>query len=231
MAPGSASVKLPVRMPLTGRGERDVMKEADPITDAARHALGFLSLEETIALASCGVTVPDPHSVLVSPGVALGPGVVLWPNVILQISVEGGIAIGAGSTLFPGTRIVASGGLVTVGSGVEMGEEGGFTIKAEAGDAIEIGDGARLLGGGSLARSNRIGRGAQIIGPIRCQDCHLGDGATYRDPEPDRRGGVLKGSGVARRVEVPQGHVIQAFGLFADGVMRRQSYFHPKPER
>jgi hypothetical protein len=204
------------------------MKEADPITDAARHALGFLSLEETIALARRGIIMPDPNSVLISPGVALGSDVVLWPNVILQIVSGGRIAIAQGSALFPGTRIVASSGSVAVGSGVEMGEEGGFTIKAEAGDAIEVGDGARLLGGGSLARSNRIGRGAQIIGPVRCQDCRLGDGGTYRDPEPDRRGGVLKGSGVARRVEVPQGHVIQAFGLFADGVMRRQSYFHPK---
>jgi carbonic anhydrase/acetyltransferase-like protein (isoleucine patch superfamily) len=207
------------------------MKEAHATADAARRSLGFLSLGETIALADRGVAVPDPHSVLVSPGVILGADVVLWPNVILQIAAGGGIAIGAGSALFPGTRIVASGGLVAVGSDVEIGEEGGFTIKAEAGDAIEIGDGARLLGGGSLARSNRIGRGAQIMGPIRCQDCRLGDGGTYRDPEPDERGGVLKGSGVARRLEVPQGHVIQAFGLFADGVMRRQSYFHPKPER
>ena len=206
------------------------MQEAQKSADA-RRSLGFMSLEETIDLASRGVTVPDPNSVLVSPGATLGPGVVLWPNVILQIPAGGGIAIGAGSTLFPGTRIVASGGLVTVGSGVEIGEEGGFTIKAEAGDMTAIEDSARLLGGGSLARSNRIGRGAQILGPIRCQDCRLGDGGTYRDPEPDERGGVLKGSGVARGLEVPQGHVIQAFGLFADGVMRRQSYFHPKPER
>jgi carbonic anhydrase/acetyltransferase-like protein (isoleucine patch superfamily) len=207
------------------------MKEPHATTDAARRSLGFLSLRETIALASQGVAVPDPNSVLVSPGVILGAGVVLWPNVILQIPAEGGIAIGAGSVLFPGARIVASGGLITVGSDVEIGEEGGFTIKAESGDMIEIGDGARLLGGGSLTRSNRLGRGAQIMGPIRCQDCRLGDGGTYRDPEPDERGGVLKGSGVARRLEVPQGHVIQAFGLFADGVMRRQSYFHPKAER
>jgi hypothetical protein len=207
------------------------MKEPHATTDAARRSLGFLSLRETIALASRGVAVPDPNSVQVSPGVLLGAGVVLWPNVILQIPAGGGIAVGAGSVLFPGARIVASGGLITVGSDAEIGEEGGFTIKAESGDAIEIGNGARLLGGGSLTRSNRLGRGAQVIGPIRCQDCRLGDGGTYRDPEPDERGGVLKGSGVARRLDVPQGHVIQAFGLFADGVMRRQSYFHPKPER
>jgi hypothetical protein len=160
--------------------------------------------------------------------VQLERDVVLWPNVILQTTTDGRIAVAQGTNLFPGTRIVASGGTVTVGAEAEIGEEGGFTIKASAGDIIGIGDGARLLGGGSLTLSNRIGRGAQILGPIRCQNCTLGDGGSYRDPDPDMRGGVLKGSGVARNVEVPQGHVIQAFGLFAEAVLRRQSYFHPK---
>jgi hypothetical protein len=204
------------------------MHEPHRPDDAARERLGFLSEAETIALSRLGIMLPDPGSVLVSGDVRLAEDVVLWPNVILQISAGGRITIGPGTNLFPGTRIVASGGSVTVGAGAEIGEEGGFTLKAGAGETIDIGDGARLLGGGSLTLSNRIGRGAQILGPIRCQNCLLGDGGTYRDPEPDARGGVLKGSGVARGIEVPQGHVIQAFGLFAEAVMRRQSYFHPK---
>ncbi|WP_114948946.1 hypothetical protein [Microvirga calopogonii] len=204
------------------------MNETGLRSDEARWRLGFLSLEDTAALGRRGILLPDPGSVLVSPGVQLEEGVVLWPNVILQISSQGHIAIGHGTNVFPGTRIVAPAGSVTIGAGAEIGEEGGFTIKAGAGDTIAIGDGARLLGGGSLTMSNRVGRGAQILGPIRCQNCTLGDGGTYRDPEPDERGGVLKGSGVARKIEVPQGHVIQAFGLFSEAVMRRQSYFHPK---
>jgi carbonic anhydrase/acetyltransferase-like protein (isoleucine patch superfamily) len=204
------------------------MHEPHRPDDAARERLGFLSEAGIIALSRLGIMVPDPGSVLVSGDVRLAEDVVLWPNVILQISAGGRITIGPGTNLFPGTRIVASGGSVTVGAGAEIGEEGGFTLKAGAGETIEIGDGARLLGGGSLTLSNRIGRGAQILGPVRCQNCLLGDGGTYRDPEPDARGGVLKGSGVARGIEVPQGHVIQAFGLFAEAVMRRQSYFHPK---
>jgi carbonic anhydrase/acetyltransferase-like protein (isoleucine patch superfamily) len=204
------------------------MHEPHRSGDAARERLGFLSEAEIIALSRLGILSPDPGSVLVSGDVRLAEDVVLWPNVILQISAGGRITIGPGTNLFPGTRIVASGGSVTVGAGAEIGEEGGFTLKAGAGETIDIGDGARLLGGGSLTLSNRIGRGAQILGPIRCQNCLLGDGGTYRDPEPDARGGVLKGSGVARGIEVPQGHVIQAFGLFAEDVMRRQSYFHPK---
>ncbi|WP_262028906.1 hypothetical protein [Microvirga sp. Mcv34] len=204
------------------------MDETDRQGDAARRRLGFLSLEETAALSRRGILLPDPGSVLVSSDVQLEEDVVLWPNVILQASSHGRIAIGRGTNVFPGTRVVASGGAVTIGSGAEIGEEGGFTIKAGAGDTIAIGDGTRLLGGGSLTMSNRIGRGAQILGPVRCQNCILGDGGTYRDPEPDERAGVLKGSGVARGIEVPQGHVIQAFGLFGEAVMRRQSYFHPK---
>jgi len=199
----------------------------DP-SEAAREHLGFLSRVETIALARRGVVLPDPGSVLVARNVRLEDGVILWPGVVLQLSAGGSLAIGQGTELFSGARIAAAGGAVTIGTGAEIGEEGGFTIKAGTGDTIVIGDGARLLGGGSLTLTNRIGRGAQILGPIRCQNCTLGDGGSYRDPDPDMRGGVLKGSGVARNVEVPQGHVIQAFGLFAEAVLRRQAYFHPK---
>lgn len=197
------------------------------MTDTARSRLGFLSLEETVALAS-RVTILDIHSTLVSPGVAFGENVVLWPGTIVQAGPGGSIAIGSSAILHAGTRLVASAGSIAIGDGVEIGEEGGFTVKAEGGAVITIGNGARLLGGGSLTLSNRIGDGAQILGPIRCQNCVLGDGGTHRHPEPDERGGVLKGSGVARNIEVPRGRVIQAFGLFADAPMRPQSYFHPK---
>jgi hypothetical protein len=200
-----------------------------PLIDAQRGRLGFLGLEETMALMSRGITILDPCSTLLSADVILHDGIVLWPGTIVQSLGGSRIAIGSGTVLFPNTRIIGTGGSVTIEEGTEIGEEGGFTIQAGSGDAIHIGDGARLLGGGSLSRSNRIGRGAQILGPVRCQNCRLGDGGTYRDPEPDERGGVLKGSGVARDIDVPRGHVIQAFGLFADAPVRRQIEFHPRP--
>ncbi|MBB3019451.1 hypothetical protein FHR70_002516 [Microvirga lupini] len=207
------------------------MMENQASSDDARQRLGFLPAAETAALARDGVLIPDPGSVLVSPGVRLEEGVVLWPGIILQVQDGGTLVIGNHTQLFSGSRLVASGGSIKVGARAEIGDEGGFTLKAGTGDVIEVGDGARLLGGGSLTLSNRIGRGAQILGPIRCQNCTLGDGATYRDPEPDERGGVLKGSGVARQTEVPTGSVIQAFGLFSEGILRRQSHFHPKSGR
>jgi hypothetical protein len=195
-------------------------------TEAARKSLGFMTLAETAALADREVVVPDPGSVLVSPEVSLGSGVVLWPSTILQCRAGGVIEIGAGTFIYPGTRIVAQNGRVAIGPDAEIGEEGGFTIHADAGSIIAIGNGVRLLGGGSLTGSNTVGHGAQILGPIRCRACVLGDGGTYREPDPDRRGGVLKGSGVARNIEVPRGHVIQSFDIFADAPMRRQSFFH-----
>ena len=204
------------------------MNDVHSLGDASRQRLGFLSAADTVSLTHRGVVIPDPTSVLISPSVRVGKGAVLWPGVILQIQENGVIAVGDDTQLFPGSRLVASGGSIMVGAQAEIGEEGGFTIKAGPAEIIEIGDGARLLGGGSLMLSNRIGRGAQIVGPIRCQNCTLGAGGTYRDPEPDERGGVLKGSGVARGIEVPRGHVIQAFGLFTEAPVRRQSYFHPK---
>jgi bifunctional N-acetylglucosamine-1-phosphate-uridyltransferase/glucosamine-1-phosphate-acetyltransferase GlmU-like protein len=204
------------------------MNESEALADQARRRLGFLSHAETAALAHRGVLLPFPDSVLVSQEVQVGEGVVLWPNVILQAQEGGGIVIGPETRIFPGTRIVASGGAVRIGALAEIGEEGGFTIKAGPGAIIEIGDGARLLGGGSLSQTNRIGRGAQVLGPIRCQNCTLGGGGSHRDPDPDARGGVLKGAGVARNIDIPTGSVIQAFGLFSEGIVRPQSYFHPK---
>ena len=202
------------------------MITASPPTDQARLALGFLGEAETVALGASGIVVPCPQATLVSPGVILGPGVVLWPGVILQIVGEGRIAIGDGAILYPGTRIVAEGGQIRIGARSEIGEEGGFTIKAGP-DGIAIGENVRLLGGGSLSLGNNIGDGAQIIGPIRCQNCILGAGGSYRHPVADERGAVLKGSGVARGITLAQGLVIQAFGLFADAAVRQQSFFHP----
>lgn len=206
------------------------MIDITPI-DLARERAGFLSVGDLLERAAAGVLVLDPFSTLVSPQVGLAAGVTLWPGVTVQATNGGRIAIGEGTVLHSGTRIVADGGLVAIGAGTEIGEEGGFTIRTGgAGNRIEIGSGARLLGGGSLTLDNRIGNGAQVLGPIRMQNCVLGGGGTWRDPEPDERGGVLKGGGVARRIEVPTGMAIQAFGLFSEAPLRPQSHFHPKTD-
>jgi carbonic anhydrase/acetyltransferase-like protein (isoleucine patch superfamily) len=197
--------------------------------DSARLDQGFLSIADTAALIGRGVTILDPHSTLVSEGVQLEAGVVVWPCVVLQRLADGELSVGSGTTLFSGTRIVSRKGRVVIGQRVEIGEEGGFTIKADKpGVVIDIGDEARLLGGGSAMLNNIIGRGAQVLGPIRMQECRLDAGGSYAEPDPDLRGGVLKGCGVARGLHVPQGGVIQAFGVFDAASLRRQVEFHPK---
>ncbi|MEZ5904626.1 MAG: hypothetical protein R3C69_05825 [Geminicoccaceae bacterium] len=61
------------------------------------------------------------------------------------------------------------------------------------------------------------------------EDCELGPGGAFTEPDPDERGGVLKGAGPARHLLVPKGHVIAAYGPFDQAAMQQQSFFHPKP--
>jgi hypothetical protein len=206
------------------------MIEASTTPAMVRRRFDFLSVDETAALVERGISVLDPRSTLIATNGDLKPGTVLWPETIVDIHETGAVSVCSGSILFPGTRFVANGGRVTIGRDAEIGEEGGFTIRADAArDSTSVGDGARLMGGGSTSLYNRIGRSAQIIGAIRAQHCRLGDGGTYRDQDPDSRGGGLKGHGVARDIDVPCGHVIQSFGMFAEAEVRRQSFFHPPP--
>lgn len=200
-----------------------------PNVDGARRQQGFLSVADTAALAGRGITILDPHSTLISDSVDLAPGVMVWPGVVLQRLGDGTLSVGAETVLHSGTRIVARGGVVVIGQRAEIGEEGGFTVKADKpGVAISIGDEARLLGGGSAMLDNWIGRGAQVLGPVRMQDCRLDAGGSHAEADPDLRGGVLKGAGVARGLHVPRGGVIQAFGIFDASLLRRQVEFHPK---
>jgi carbonic anhydrase/acetyltransferase-like protein (isoleucine patch superfamily) len=201
---------------------------SDTATDRLRQKSGFLSIAETAALGARGVTVFDPHSTLIARHAMLASGVVLWPGTVIEADAAGRVSLAAGVVLFGGARIVARGGEVAIGRDAEIGEDGGFTLRAVGPDVrVLVGDEARLKGGGVLELNTSIGRGAQVLGAIGVQNCRLGDGGSYRDAEPDRRGGVLKGVGVARGLSVPQGHVIQAFGVFAEAPLRRQSYFHP----
>lgn len=195
-------------------------------------AHGFLTIEETILLAERGLTIMDPFSTLVSKHARLSTGIFIWPNVTITAGKRGDVSIGSRTVLHSGVRMEAVAGSVHVGADCDIGQDGGFTLfTAGDDDAITIGDGARLNGGGSIAINGEIGDGAQILGPIRVQHCRLGAGGSHKEPDPDRRGGVLKGAGVARDLEIPTGMVIQAFGIFAEAPLRPQTYFHPAVKR
>jgi hypothetical protein len=90
-----------------------------------------------------------------------------------------------------------------------------------------VGNRARLAGSGIVSESCDIGHGAQVLGRIDVRNCRLGAGGDYQEPNPDRRGAVLKGAGLARDIVLDRGRVVQAFGVFAEADARWQSFFHP----
>lgn len=153
------------------------------------------------------IIIPAPQTVLVTAHVTIAQGTILWPGTVLLADETSPLSIGEQA---------------------EIGFEGGFTIDARRSGGINIGNRVRLLGGGSLSGTNKIGDGAQILGAIRCQSCNLGAGGSHLEEDPDQRGAVLKGCGVARNITIEIGEVVQAFGLFADAAVRRQAEFHPK---
>jgi hypothetical protein len=176
------------------------------VLDRIRAEHGYLSLAETLALADTGSVVFDPFSLLVSRGVRIGGGNVFYPGV---------------------TLICNAGGTIVVGSHNQFGE-GGFTARAEGGATIEIGDGGRYMLGASVTGPAQLGSGSQILGAIAVQDCVLGAGGTFRDPDPDARGAALKGVGRARGLRLARGQVIQGDGVFDFADIKPQSFFHQK---
>jgi len=205
------------------------MREIPDRIDEVRRLKGFLTIEETLRLADLDVTIIDPFSTLISRRASLAPGIFIWPNVTLEVAPEAAVSIGASTVLHSGVRIAAGAGSIAIGANGDVGQEGGFTFVTSApSDRIHIGNDVRLNGGGSIAGSARLGDGAQVLGPIRIQNCQLGAGSSFREPDPDKRGGVLKGTGIARNIDVPSGMVVQAFGLFSEAPIRWRSHFHPR---
>jgi acetyltransferase-like isoleucine patch superfamily enzyme len=196
--------------------------------DRARRDAGFLTIRdvlETVAGANC---VLDPFSLLVGPGVRIGRGNLLHPGVTLATAGGGSIVLGDDNVLFGGTRLAATGGRIEVGAKNQLGE-GGLVIDAHRpGEAVTIGDHGRYRYGAVIRGRAVLGGGSQVLGPVIVEDCTLGAGGSFAEPDPDRRGGVLKGSGPARGLDVPQGRVIASHGPFAQAAMAWQSYFHPE---
>ncbi len=153
----------------------------------------------------------------------------LYPGVIIECDASSTCTIGDGVVLYPGVRIVAAyGGSVSLGAGVLMGEGGGSEARADRpGSAITIADRARLTHGAQVLGHSDIGVGAQIIGQIVAQSVTLADGEDSSFPDPDRRGGVLKGIGIARSLSVGVGEVVNGLGDFSQARAERQRSYHP----
>ena len=193
-----------------------------------RRAHELLTIEETLALAIRGNVVFDPFSTLIAHTARIGRDNVLHPNV--QLLGTSPLVIGDGNTLHAGTRLEALTGPIRIGHGNEIGD-GGFSARTLApGASITIGDDGRYQLNCAVTGMCDLGSGSQIHGPITVDNCHLGAGGSHREPDPDRRGAVLKGSGRARGLTLARGQVIQGFGLFDVKDVKMQSFYHPKAE-
>jgi hypothetical protein len=197
--------------------------------DAARESAGFLGIAQVVALADRGVTIFDPLSTLVSRHAQIGAGCVLYPTIIIECDEASSCVLGTGNTLLPGTRILATGGgRIRIGAGSVIGE-GGAQVKANRPDArIEIGDRTRLVGGADIMGITTIGTGCQVIGAIMAQSVRLGGGQDWTHPDPDQRGAVLKGHGLARGLHLGSGEVVNGAGDFSQAPVERQAAYHPR---
>ena len=196
--------------------------------DEHRTALGFLTVSQVDALADRGVRVLDPFSALISAGADLGPDTIVYPNVVLQCGPASTLVVGSSNLLFPGTFLLAdNGGQLVIGNDCELGP-GGVQVKANRNDAcIRLGNGCRLLNGCELTGRNELGDGCQIIGPIQAQSVRLAGGlGGYTWPDPDERGALLKGVGLARDISLARGEVMNGQGSFADAPVERQAGYH-----
>ena len=193
--------------------------------DAARRDAGFLTLEELTVLSRL-CRVFDPFSTLIARTVEIAAGNVLYPGVLLQADPGARVVIGERNIFWPGTAVVARAGKIAIGAENEFGP-GGATVVLESASEIVIGDSGRFRDGAAIGSGCRLGHGAQVLGSVQVQDCVLGAGGSHREPDPDRRGGVLKGSGRARGLSVGAGMVILGEGRFDAADLRPQSHFHP----
>ena len=73
-----------------------------------------------------------------------------------------------------------------------------------------------------------IGAGCQVIGAIRAQSVRLEGGQDWSHPDPDQRGAVLKGHGLARGLQLSAGEVVNGIGDFSQAPVERQATYHPR---
>ncbi|HEX5691099.1 MAG TPA: hypothetical protein VFX76_13890 [Roseiflexaceae bacterium] len=196
--------------------------------DRQRADQGFLSIHQLLRLGERGNIVLAPFSTLIAAGAQIGSGNIFYPGVVVEIRNSGSIEIGDNNRFSMLTYLLADAGQITIGSHNEFGD-GGASVKAlGSGDRIAIGDHGRYTQGAQIAGSNTLGSGSQILGPIIVQGCTLGAGESFLHPDPDLRGAVLKGAGIARGVHVGQGEVISRRSSFDQADIERQTVYHPK---
>lgn len=197
-----------------------VPQRTDP--DSIRRDLGFLTVSEVLQLCTTQ-QILDPSSTLISVKVQLGEGNVFYPGVVLQADDESSCVIGHRNVFYPGAFVSAEhGGMILMGSGITLGP-GNVQLKAGRGDAVAVGDSARLANGPVVTGRSVLGSGSQIVGAVEAQSVVLADGGDFQSSPPEKRGAVLKGAGLACGVRLAPGDLLQGFGDFAAANAVRQT--------
>jgi len=168
------------------------------------------------------------RSHLISESVAIETRNTFYPNVVIACGSRSTVRIGDGNAFHTSTYLRADlGGAIIVRNGTEFGDGFFSAIADRAAARIEIGSGCRFTGGVRAFGNTSCGDGAQVHGAINVLSCVLAAGGTFEHPDPDERGAVLKGHGVARNLHIGKGEVIAGFGDFDQGSIVRQRTFHP----
>jgi len=205
------------------------MKSNDAISKL-RSEKGFLTDTELAESLAKNNTVLD-DSILVSKVAVIGMNNTFYPGAVIEQRGNGKVTIGDGNVFYPGTYILSTAGEIIIGNNNEFGPAG-VTIKANMPDAlIRIADNGRYCDGVSIMGKTTLGMGGQILGNITVQSCMLAGGGTFQEPDPDKRGAVLKGFGLARNIALEAGQVVNGAGDFADSPVEQQSAYHPKVNR
>ena len=189
----------------------------------AREEKGFRTIDEMYELAKEN-TIFDLFSVLISRSVSIGRGNIIYPNVTIE-NIAGTISIGENNYLFNGTRIQNLSGKIEIGDHNEIGENG-ISIKNGQGK-IEIKNHCRLMNGAQILDDCYLGNGTQVLGNIKMSGCILANGESYKEKNPNKRGGVLKGFGTANLLRIAMGMVINGNGSMTSDMIERQETYHP----
>ncbi|MCA9888208.1 MAG: hypothetical protein KC546_07540 [Anaerolineae bacterium] len=194
--------------------------------ESMRHTLGYLSLSELIDIAKRGNVILDPMSTLISKDVIIGAHNRFYPNVTIESDEGGRISIGNNNVFFSSTHLLAVQGQIEIGNNNIIGD-GGIRIKANIDGAhIKIEDDGRYVNNPEIMGTCHFGNGCQILGNITVQNCVLAGGGSFKSKDPDLRGALLKGYGLARNLHLEQGQVINGRGHFSDDLIELQSAYH-----
>ncbi len=196
--------------------------------DTLRMSKNLLGVEQLIGLRNDDITVFDPYSTLISTCAQLSAGTIIYPNCMVLCGAAGALSLGQNNVLYPSTVIQAGAGTIDIGDGNTFGPGGFVSTAMNSGETVKIGNNGRFNSGANVYGNSHLGDGSQILGQISVDGCILGAGGSYREPDPDKRGGVLKGTGRAKKLNLKTGDVIQAFGIFDEQAIERQVVYHPE---